>query len=387
MKFSNLVPTVLAAGLVASLSGCLKDSNTTQPTSIGGSATPLYDLGNAATVVDQLGHNVILQTYLDLNTRIKVLNSACADLKAAPSQQKLDIAKQAWNDARIPWESTESFLIGPVDALGIDPQMDTWPLAVTDLQQVLHDQPNITADQVRQLDTNLRGFHTAEFLLFGDGVASNNKALAAFQTSEFNYLVAVTGVMAQHTTTLVQAWTEHFDPDNAQSPSFIDVFTLHAGAQETGFASLPQVLQTIIQDGMVAISGEVGDSKLATPLGADIASANASLVESQFSWNSLTDFHNNVESIVHLYTGSYGERTGLGISALVKQSNPELDAEIIQALADAEAKIAAIAGPDGQMPFTRAIKDPAARLRVQDAIDQMHVLHRLLQDQLVKLVN
>ncbi len=63
-------------------------------------------------------------------------------------------------------ESSEAFLFGPVDSLGIDPMLDTWPLNKLDLDNVLNSNRAITVDFVRALGTNVQGFHTIEYLLF-----------------------------------------------------------------------------------------------------------------------------------------------------------------------------------------------------------------------------
>lgn len=74
------------------------------------------------------------------------------------------------------WEKSEAFLFGPVDALGLDPNMDSWPLDQDAIVNHLKsgnfndllwgdgdDDSKVEAAQ------NIRGFHTLEFLLFKDG--------------------------------------------------------------------------------------------------------------------------------------------------------------------------------------------------------------------------
>ena len=76
-----------------------------------------------------------------------------------------------------------SFLFGPVDILGLDPNMDSWPLDQVAIVNILESgnfddlnwedgdtEEEITASQ------EVRGFHTLEFLLFKDG---NPRTVAA----------------------------------------------------------------------------------------------------------------------------------------------------------------------------------------------------------------
>ena len=49
-------------------------------------------------------------------------------------------ACNAWITAREPWEESEAFLFGPVDELGLDPNMDSWPLDQNAIVQILNSQ-------------------------------------------------------------------------------------------------------------------------------------------------------------------------------------------------------------------------------------------------------
>ena len=78
--------------------------------------------------------------------------------------------------AREPWEESEAFLIGPVDELGLDPNMDSWPLDQNAIVQILNSQKwgdlewsEGDDDAKVESAQNVRGFHTLEFLLFKDG--------------------------------------------------------------------------------------------------------------------------------------------------------------------------------------------------------------------------
>ena len=62
------------------------------------------------------------------------------------------------------------------DRLGLDPNMDSWPLDQNAIVQNLNtgsfddlDWSDGDSDDVIEAAQNLRGFHTLEFLLFKDG--------------------------------------------------------------------------------------------------------------------------------------------------------------------------------------------------------------------------
>lgn len=120
--------------------------------------------------------NVVLPTYKNLAEKNRELLAAVKAFAAAPTDNTFEKACNAWLVSREPWEKSEAFLFGPVDALGLDPNMDSWPLDQDAIVNHLKsgnfndllwgdgdDDSKVEAAQ------NIRGFHTLEFLLFKDG--------------------------------------------------------------------------------------------------------------------------------------------------------------------------------------------------------------------------
>lgn len=125
---------------------------------------------------------VILPTYKDLRDKNAALYTAVRNLSDTRSNAAFEAACEAWLEARAPWEMSEAFLFGPVVALGLDPNMDSWPL---DQDAIVN---HLSSGNVSDLiwgdgdddgkveaAQNIRGFHTLEFLLFKDGKARTVK--------------------------------------------------------------------------------------------------------------------------------------------------------------------------------------------------------------------
>ena len=134
-----------------------------------------YDTRLDAIVTNYVD-NVVLPTYKDLAEKNKKLLSAIKAFASAPSNKGFENACDAWLESRAPWEKSEAFLFGPVDALGLDPNMDSWPLdqdaIVNHIKSGNFDDLNWgEGDDDEQVEAaqNIRGFHTLEFLLFKDG--------------------------------------------------------------------------------------------------------------------------------------------------------------------------------------------------------------------------
>ena len=134
-----------------------------------------YD-ATLSDIVANYVDNVVLPTYKSLMERNDALLNAVKELAAAPSDRAFSNACDAWLSSREPWEKSEAFLFGPVDAMGLDPNMDSWPLDQDAIVNHLKsgnfddlDWGEGDDDQKVEAAQNIRGFHTLEFLLFKDG--------------------------------------------------------------------------------------------------------------------------------------------------------------------------------------------------------------------------
>lgn len=335
-------------------------------------------------VINNIGYRIMLKTYQDLADNTAYLRDRAQILSDNPTQANLDQATKAWRASRVSWEQTEAFLFGPVEALGIDPMIDTWPLNRPDLDAILNGGRAITADVLRLLGTNLKGFHTAEYLLFGNGLVTNSKNIQSLTTREFEYLRAVTSVLAEDTARLAYAWSTKEDPDISYSKSYVELLT-QPHADNLRFNSEAAVLRQFV-NGMTKIADEVANGKIAEPLGGSIGQADPEKEESPYSWNSLEDFSDNIRSIRKVYTGESEVGNGYGIQNLLAEKNPALAKKVLTQIDLSIAKIQAIRGQSNQ-PFGKAILDPAGRVRVEAAQVEVNTLFSLLQQEVVPYFN
>ncbi len=142
------------------------------------------EMGN---IVETYVNQVVLPTYSDLETKTDELRAAVVALRNQPNSSNFKAAANLWIEAREPWETSEAFLFGPVADLGLDPNMDSWPLDVDAIEGVMksgkiedlikwegeYDEENEDIEAVQ----NVRGFHTLEFLLFKNGKARVYEAI------------------------------------------------------------------------------------------------------------------------------------------------------------------------------------------------------------------
>lgn len=154
-----------------------------------------------------------------------------------------------------------------------------------------------------------------------------------------------------------------------------------AQAGNDKFGSSVDAIRTILVDGFANISNEVGTAKIGDP-NALAKSGNTSAavlqVESWYSWNSITDYSDNIVSIKNGYAGRIGAigdaAHANSISAYVKSRNAELDARVTGAIDGAYHAIKSM-----QAPF----RNNLTGTKVDAAIDACATLTALIESNLL----
>ena len=310
---------------------------------------------DATTMLNDFANGIVLPTYTDLDNKAGELLSAVKALQADTSQANLEKAQQAWVATRIPWEQSEAFLFGPVDTQGLDPALDSWPVDRVNLQSVLDSGDSLTVDFVGGLEDTQKGFHTIEFLLFREG---DQREASDITEREVEYLVSTTENLKVSTSQLRSAWA-------ADGENFASKVT-QAGTGSDVYPSQSSAVQEIV-NGMIVIADEVANGKISDPYN----ESDTTLVESQFSFNSIADFQNNIRGIQNVY--------GKGLNGFVNGKDAALDARFLQEVQAAIDAIGAI--PD---PFRDSIT--ANRGAVQVAIDAVSTVQLTLEQDILPLV-
>lgn len=132
------------------------------------------ELPLAAQVID----NVIVPGYTALGIEAEKLIAGLTALTVNPSDVTVEAARIQWRATRKPWEAGEGHIFGPVDTLGVDPKVDSWPVDKNQLVGALGGyDPDLSS--VDGFPVTMKGFHAMEFLLFGDGATLETAADAA----------------------------------------------------------------------------------------------------------------------------------------------------------------------------------------------------------------
>lgn len=192
-------------------------------------------------VLNTYVNDVVVPTYSDLKAANTALYQAAQTFAQTPSDANFEAVCNAWFNAREPWETSEAFLFGPVDALGLDPNMDSWPLDQNQIVEILNSGKfdNLTwsddnsNDDIKAVQS-VRGFHTIEFLIFKNGKARTTHDGNSTDPADLdytqqnaaswgNYMVQVGYLLQQDATNLYDSWTKSYEGGKP----YKDIFLSH----------------------------------------------------------------------------------------------------------------------------------------------------------------
>ena len=299
---------------------------------------------------------VVRPTYADLAGKADILYQACQNLyqkrKAGKlTQGDIDVACDAFKNARRDWEQSEAFLYGAATDNEIDPHIDSWPLDHSQLSQALNDAAVIAGingenptkyvyDNNGKFDSVL-GFHGLEFVLFRNG---QNRTIAVFNAEketetgltsvktidEAAFAAAVSGDLRNMTYLLEYGWLGISTPLSHQK-QLADAMWVINGTRHQGlspkklpyrdylryttteqgwFPTWHEALQNVFVGGCSNICEEVATQKLgqayrvATGTGTSEDAAN--YIESPYSKRSFQDYQDNIYSIKNSLYGVRG---------------------------------------------------------------------------------
>ena len=267
--------------------------------------------------------NVVVPTYTDLADDVEDLEKTLNGLTVNTiTQTQINKACDDFLDARENWERSEAFLMGAASDFDIDPTIDSWPLNRSLLLNYFNNGMN---DEMLE-DATILGFHALEFILFRNGqprkVAElqSNDTYKNFESisgaQELRYAQTICALLKQRCFQLQVAWEGEknasrvavvkaagLDYTTEAGLSYGDNLTQAGQNSRSTFPTLKDAIAQVLSDdegSAAAIATEVGTAKIANPFSA----GDISYVESPYSYNSITDFQDNIRSIRNIWYGS-----------------------------------------------------------------------------------
>jgi putative iron-regulated protein len=316
-------------------------------------------------------------SYQDSLIMGEALQVAIEAFLAEPTEETHQTAKEAWLAAQEPYGQTEvyRFYGGPIDGEdGPEGLMNAWPLDEAYVDYVEGDPdagiinnpddfPEITEKLLLDLNEQgaeeniATGYHAIEFLLWGQDLSAETNGQRPYTDyvdapnaeRRATYLQVITDRLVFDLQSLVDAWAP--DVDDNYRAEFV--------------ASDPNQALTNILTGMGVLSkSELSGERMFTAYD----NQDQEDEHSCFSDNTHRDIITNLQGIANVYWGTYTRIDGTvvegtGVSALLAEVSPELDAEINSTLEAAIEATNAI-----YVPFDQAIVLPDERDQVLDSV-------------------
>lgn len=283
-------------------------------------------------VLSNLVDNVIVPTYTQLANDAEALQNTLKGFTVNTlTQTAVNNACTQFKAARQHWERSEAFLMGAAKEFDIDPTIDSWPLNRSLLLTYLRSgRTDFSSEELE--DATILGFHALEFFLFRNGQPrnveefKNNDTYKNFTNisgaTELAYAQRICELLVQRCYQLQVAWEGQtsanasryavvqkagLDVVNAKGLTF-GTNLKNAGTSNSTFPTIADAITQVLsadEGSCVGIANEVGTAKIANPFSAGYVF----YVESPFSYNSITDFQDNIRSIRNVWYGTLDGNT------------------------------------------------------------------------------
>jgi hypothetical protein len=305
-------------------------------------------------VLEDHTDNTVLKTLALIVDGIWKLDAATARLQTDLTDESLTGAADAWRTARGHWLMAFPFMYGPGSFYDFDKQIATWPfekvLVDHALREIEAGRLKVDSRFLREERTSsMRGFYTAEYLLFRNGQPRKAKDVSP---AELKYLAAVTRALLEESIDFEASWlgTDNLPPDKAEvlkkaqlkHRSSYAAELKNAGQPGSRYFSQAVALQEIFQDCIGALQDDIQPAiseLLETPEAGD--------VDYWDNPNIYADLRNRLQGVENTYLGGVKGSRGHSVSELVAGKNAVLDKRIKIALAHAAHSITAVGDPYG----------------------------------------
>ena len=330
-----ILPTLVAAAGFGYIGVQYEQQNTQKITSVSSDVE--------AQILTDYADKVVLPALHQFSDAVKSFNQHAQNLKQTPQAAQLQQVAQAWLDARRFWKLTSAYQFGPTIFYGLDKQISAWPVdhlyIEILLSQAARGELQITPEYLRDpMDSTLRGFHAAEYLLFREGKVRDINDLSE---QEFIYIAAVTEAMLLDALTMKALWigTDQLPQDEQQIISkvvpevrlekpYAQEFKLAGDSKQSRYINKRSAIQEIFQDSVELIE------EMCPAITATYGSDDPKASETWYALNSQPDFLAQVSSALYAYMGGTASEKNHSIAEMVEKVNPVLAKRIEIGFAD-----------------------------------------------------
>lgn len=391
--FTYALAFAAAMVMTTSFSSCGDDDVTETGGGDGTGGTTNEKAAMLGVITTQMVDATIYDTYKALADSAELLaNQVSAMREAAKTHNVTDAqvekACELFKGARANYEKSEAFLLGAASQYNVDPHIDSWPLdknalvnalKSTDIVNAL-DGEDGDAQAYGLLGQNALGFHGLEYILFKNGAARPasdfNGTFTVYEgvagvdtgtsmwsgTGEYTlvFAKAVAGDLRNNCYILECGWNP---ASNSVHAAYLDNLEMNytmssgnsfgvdfknAGKAGSSYSTVIKAISAILagDQGARGICDEVADQKMGRPH-AGTTEDDVNYIESPYSYNSLTDFYNNITSIEDVWYGGMAKNrdTSKSLSAYFAKYHATEGAAVETAITNAKKEISKCTRP------------------------------------------
>ena len=363
MILSKILSTTATLSLCLVALGCQADNApaAAQPQAPVEAATeaPAVKPPSRSEVLVSATDTLIVPRFREVARKMGALQASLNVLCDNPSQERLDEARDAWREARVPWMRSQAMWFGPVMDRRSRSYVDWAPIEPERIERMLEKRDSVDAEYLREyLASTQRGLGAVEYVLFEDDDVVLSK-LNGLDSIRCQYIVALGDLVAEETAGALADWTGN----NADGLSYAEYFNGTADDSLIGKSALNELVRT-----SVFMSRTITDMRLGKALGVDGITADPDALLGGNGDSMVADMRNQVLGMQDVYLGGDAD-SELGVSALARGLSEETDQRMRAAFENALQAIDEL-----EEPLRVTIQsDPQAALNAHAALKQMQL--------------
>jgi predicted lipoprotein len=241
------------------------------------------------TLLANLGDNVIMPAYLDLETKVIVMDDAVNVFVADRTFANMDAMRDAWKAALLSWQHVSMFNFGPAETQALVSAVNIYP---ADTAQMFANFSTGSYDLATASNVDAKGFQAIDYLIYGIG-ADDNETILLFEASSAGtlrqYLIDVSADIRTHVVATVNGW-------KASSGNYIGTFKSSDGTDVGSSLGLmlnafTQHFEVHLRDGKIGIPAGAR-TFTATPLPEKVEGYFHAASSVEFAYESMLSFNN-----------------------------------------------------------------------------------------------
>jgi predicted lipoprotein len=264
---------------------------------------------NRVKILRAISSEIVLARYEEFVISSDTLKKTTADLCADLTEERLEIARQSWWDARVPWKRAEVVTFGPTFDYPhrLKFRIDDWPASDDFIEELIVSDQELTPDEFTRLGTDHRGLPVVEYLLWSTGDQASTLLALGEDSRRCDALVGVSADVHANAVKLATLWGDEW----------IDLVINDGDEEESKFEDAQELIVEWVNRLAFTVEN-IRNKKFEKPLG-DLTPEDVrpDVIESHLSGRSIQDARDALLGVSEIWRGSGEEDKMNGLKYLI----------------------------------------------------------------------